>query len=84
MRNQMEIKKAQQVSSMEHIHKVDKPSGFEGVAQDCVDVVSELTASSDAVCQSESTIEGPEEEMPLFSRRRRNTIHASLIDIKVR
>lgn len=83
MRNQMEIKKAQQVSSLEQIHKADRPTGFEPVS-DAVDVVSEVTVSSDAVCQSESTIEGPEEEVPLFSRRRRNTIHASLIDIKVR
>jgi len=68
MRNQMEIKKAQQVSSLEQIHKADRPTGFEPVS-DAVDVVSEVTVSSDAVCQSESTIEDKdkkEESIPLL------------------
>lgn len=86
MRNQMEIKKAQKVSSMEQINKasemsVDRPmdSGFDKSTE----IKSDVTVSSDAICQSDYT-EGAEVEDSFFSRRRRNTIHASLIDIKAR
>lgn len=60
MRNQMEIKKAQKVSSMEQINKasemsVDRPmdSGFDKSTE----IKSDVTVSSDAICQSDYTEE---------------------------
>lgn len=71
---------------MEQINKasemsVDRPmdSGFDKSTE----IKSDVTVSSDAICQSDYT-EGAEVEDSFFSRRRRNTIHASLIDIKAR
>ena len=92
MRNQMEIRNAQKVSSMERLNKTSEmsiaierngltmDSGFETNKSGHTNK-SDVTVSSDAICQSEFT-EGPEVDDSFFtSRRRRNTIHASLIDL---
>lgn len=58
MRNQMEIKKAQKVSSMEQINRVSDATltkGFEGAKSP--ESKSEVTVSSEAICQSDFTEE---------------------------
>jgi hypothetical protein len=78
MRNQMEIRNAQKVSSMETIPKTgENTTGFEPESTGN-EARPELSASSDAICQNDYT-EGEEVEIrQLLLKNRRNTIHASL------